>query len=286
MTYRELLEEVADLGFDANVESLTGLASATNRALRHIGRFLPPVTQVILSQRAPVYELREETPVQGTLSASGGGVMGLSFEFIGEGFVRAEGDIETKERSIASPRWAVCKMVFSSPQDVTLTFADTKGLALRSLALLSAVDDTECEALLPLWGEKVRYELPELCPEYQSLGGVPVTEAGAEIRGYAVDREALYLPREVRGKIQVTVRRKPRLTTLDCFSEEGNMDGEVDCPDEITDLLPLLVASYVWIDLEPEKAQYYKARFDEQYAMWRMQQKFQGKMRVVNRSGW
>ena len=286
MTYRELLEEVVDLGFDANVGSLTGLASATNRALRHIGRFLPPVTQVILSQRAPVYELREETPVKGTLTASGSGVMGLSFSFIGEGFLRAEGDTETKERAIASPGWATCKMVFSAPQDVTLTLANTKGLAVREFALLPLVDDTECETLLPLWGEMVRYELSELCPEYLAMGGVPVTEAGAEIRGYAVDKKALYLPREVCGKIQVTVRRNPHLATLDCFKNEAEMDGAVDCPDEITDLLPLLVASYVWIDVEPEKAQHYKARFDEQYAMWRMQQKFQGKMRVVNRNGW
>ena len=45
----------------------------------------------------------------------------------------------------------------------------------------------------------------------------------------------------------------------------GGLDGDerIDVPEELAELLPLAVASFVWLDDDPEKAQYYMSLYKD-----------------------
>ena len=65
----------------------------------------------------------------------------------------------------------------------------------------------------------------------------------------------LYVPRSYAGKIIVSYQRLPE----SALSYEA--DVQLDIPRELEHILPLLVASFLWLDDDEAKAQYYLALY-------------------------
>ena len=283
MTYRELKEEVIDLGFDTRIDDPRMLVSATNRAIRHIRRFYPARERLTLTQREPLFLQPEEFSAKERRCFEADGVRALSFFYIGEGALTLELDDGHRAEQLASPRWRARRILLpSTVPHLRVTF-EGAGLCVRHFSMHGAVDDTGCEGAVPLFADRVGYDLQALCPRMMYLAGTPLLgDEGAAVACYALEDGEFLLPCHLRGRVTVTVACNPRTAVLGDF----NGEGEPDCPQELQDMLPLLVASYLWLDVEPEKAQYYKACFDEQLQMWRAQQKFNGDGKVVSRKGW
>ncbi|MBE6689841.1 MAG: hypothetical protein E7590_00985 [Ruminococcaceae bacterium] len=286
MTYRELKEEVIDLGFDSRIDDPRVLVSATNRAVRHIRRFYPARERSVFLQTAPVCHHPAATPVPTALRFEGREVAAFSFSYVGEGSMTLRFGEETRTEALAAPGWRDKKVILPARLDLQVTFNGKAHLTVRHFAMLPLTDSTDCEALLPVCEERtVCYDLKEANPRFLALGGVPQRSDGTGIHNYTLTGSLLRLPAEHCGTVTVSVIRLPCTATLECFTG-ALQDTEPDCPAELVDLLPLLVASYLWLDLEPEKAQYYKSCFDEQYRMWRLQQSFKGDGTVTSRKGW
>ena len=64
------------------------------------------------------------------------------------------------------------------------------------------------------------------------------------------------IPESYFGKINLIYKRAPEKLV-------GNPDDDVPVPDGCEHLLPLLAASYVWLDDDPEKSQYYMSLYRE-----------------------
>ncbi len=115
----------------------------------------------------------------------------------------------------------------------------------------------------------VRYALDRLASDFSSLAEPPLylTEEGyISLRGgYLWEGGCvLSLPREKEGYYRILYRRKPQ-----GFTPEMPLDTVIDLDEELCQLLPLLVAHYLLLDEEPEKAAQYLTLYREQYALIR-----------------
>ena len=283
MTYRELRDAVADLGFDTDLE-ISALVSATNRALRQIGRFCPKERSAVCTLREPAYSAVQEVTVTDPLTVCGKDVQALSLEYIGQGTLRVDGTEQITE-ALGAAAWREVRMLLGGPQDVCVTLTARGRLAIRCVALFSAVDNTANAEALPIVGERVRVPLRALFPDMLSVGAPPQMADGTEPPYYRIEGETAFFLPELRGSITLRARCRPTPATADHFTDEVCAGQEVDLNEDVVDLLPLLVASYVLADVEPEKAKHYKELYDEQYVLWRRMQDHKGGT-VVIRKGW
>lgn len=291
MTYRELMEEVAHLGFDSAVEDLGALCSATNRSLAQLHRELrPAVEHLILTVREPLHYLQKELRVKnGTQYHVDRGRDGvaITFESIGSGRISfLVGDEVQREEALASTTWRERRVLYPECAGATVVLTGENGFAVRSVAVYDMVDNVQSPDALPLLRCGYRYKMRALLPNFVALDEAPYTEAGVPVQDYELADGVLTLPECLRGRVQLCVRRKLRPATLDHFASEAYMDAEVDIQSEYADILPLCVASYVWADVEPEKAAYYKRMCDEQVQYVKLQQQHRGRRRVADRRGW
>lgn len=283
MTYGELVRDVIDLGFESNTESDTVLLSAINRVLMLLWRYEPAVMCAELNQRAPLWHRSEEQTLRELLTVTRCGAGALSFEGIGQGHLSVSVDGETvMTRTVSAPEWRTYRLALSriGTACVQIRPEEKGSFSLRNLALLAGA---HAPATIPLWGsDTVRYDLSALC------GGTPEPDApptdGAGLRlDYQVQGGELLLPTCHRDRVLLRLRRMPRLAVLEDLKAN---DTVPDCPPRLHDLLALGVASYVWLETDPDKATYYKTRFDEGLAMDRMQQQHRGDVSVIKRKGW
>ena len=79
-------------------------------------------------------------------------------------------------------------------------------------------------------------------------------------------------------------RKKP--TEIENSGDAGENNTEIVFDEEICSLLPLLVAAYIWIDDEPEKAQYYMNLYRERAAELERRTRSVAPVMMKNVYGW
>ena len=92
----------------------------------------------------------------------------------------------------------------------------------------------------------------------------------------------LLIPASAKGVFNICYNRKPK--ALD--SADSEMVEIIDLPDELCAILPNLIASYIWVDDEPEKAQYYLSLYREQVAEIMQKEKVMRPVVYRNVTGW
>lgn len=281
------MEEVIHLGFDSAVDDLGAICSATNRAVAQLRRELCPATgRFMLTVRSPiVYKQDEKVFADGEeeVICHPSGVA-ISFESIGSATVcfEANGEIFRTEQ-IASSVWSVRKFVFPTKRGAKVVLKEGDGFSVRNVAVFDGVDHLVVNALPLICDTLAKYDVSALVDDFLGMDEAPYTEMGVAVRGYEIYGNALTLPVGV-GRVEVTYRRKLREVRIEDFADWGVVQPDV--PEEYADMLPLCVASYVWADLEPEKAAYYKQMYNEQLQFAKLQQKHRGRCRVIDRKGW
>ena len=101
------------------------------------------------------------------------------------------------------------------------------------------------------------YDLCKLANDYLFAVAVPKDENGRNISGAAIHRSTLSVPSSYRGRIRIKYRK----AIPDIRIEEP--DEPIALPEEYNSLIPLLTASYAWLDDDADKAQYYMALYRE-----------------------
>ena len=81
----------------------------------------------------------------------------------------------------------------------------------------------------------------------------PEDKDGIPIAGAYSTGDTLYIPTEYSGKVKITYKPSPAKIT------DEDMAAEIDIPKSLEHLLPILTASYLWLDDDAEKAEYYAA---------------------------
>ncbi len=260
MTVNELLHEELALGFTTALEFDRSFLAALNRAVRQIYnedgvikrlKILKNTPKPIQNIKRLFYTADKEEKIE---------LLGktLYFKLSGNGSYR----INDGESVPFSTSYQTVKMHIN-PKDI-LTFTGDTAYTVYDITVFEKrlqLDNLPTDLLVP-------YDMNALTDDFLSFFGTVRDENGFEVEGAVSENSILYLPRSVNGELEVSYKRRPVELTVD------DSESEIDIPSEYLPLLPLLVAGYLWLDDEPEKAQYYTSLYKEGAQRLKYEKKF------------
>lgn len=304
MTVLELYNSVAQLGFEDSLEDDARFLFAANRALLQVSALRPATSAYIINHKPLENKITGASfdPIERTedLCFCAADVRSYYFEADGIGACY----IEKYEAHL--DQWIVIGVITLSggrafkaykgfiKQDgqpicasVRLRFAGEYIYSVKNVALYrhlysDSVDD------IPAYEPYTRYDISALTDNFLSLATPPIAEADGLTylnQGYGVENgRVILLPYEVRGVFKVMYNRKP--TPIVMGEEEGAESIVVDLDEDLCALLPILIASYVWVDDEPEKANYYLNLYRERAIDIERRVFNATPVPLINKNGW
>ena len=322
MTVNEVKEAVAGYGYSRDLAGNDGLFyTALNLAMKEVNR-LRPRTETVTLVHEPIGEVaayrdvaicKPGDPIRYTAVARS-----LSFEVSGNAAITVKGarlvsDADARNgygQSLYTGRgpsegWRRYKAV-QTTEDLNGIQNDPE-LSQEEKAQwggkirLDVVDDagTACFVrnvyffdvpyvpVIPS-GDIVEYDLRAMLDRFSAVS-FPIMRDGVDLGGGEVSLVGGYklrIPKGNRGTYEVNCEVYPTRVT---FNAEGDTDllGEdstvIELDEDLAELLPLLVASYLWMDDEPETAAAYEARYARAAQHIRPVERT---VRVIDRKGW
>jgi hypothetical protein len=146
--------------------------------------------------------------------------------------------------------------------EVAIEFSGDYDYTIRNLAMYDRVYSASEEDIVP-YGKTVGYcmynhDAPEtsLVDDFDRFDSPPLDSNGMHLfEGYSVTKDTVYLPIDKQGIY--TIKYLHKVKPIDVYANINDPDIEIDLEDDLAAILPNLVAAYVWLDDEPDKAQYY-----------------------------
>ena len=257
MKYQELISTVARLGFENEIEDEIAFKAALSRALYTIFSDRPSIARRSLVKKdhgtLPVAECFTHTPGNSETFLLPSDGSAFSFKIYGEGTYSLRTGGITTECEISGNGEAIRDFYSGSTE---ITFFGECAYTVTSLVAFKNVFSKR-ESDIPLFEETNLLNLTELIPDFLAPEEPPKNSRGEVIAGAEIEGERLILPPEFSGEVHLTYRRKPKIPIGISPNEE------IDVPTECTELLPLIVASYVWLDDDPERARYYLSLYKD-----------------------
>lgn len=281
MTVSDLYNSVAQLGFEDSLEDDDRFFYAANRALLQVNA-IRPVTSVYVINHKPMENKVQEssfTPIEKfeDLYFEASDVKSYYFEADGNGTMYVEKyDEESETWAIIGMKNLSADKAFTAYKGfikdgnafvggrIRLHFTGSYLYSVRNIAMYEYLYSNS-EADIPSYEAYTRYDISALVPDFLSLNSPPIKEE-AEYQylnqGYDVEGgRIILLPHDAKGLYKVIYKRKPQ-AILNTGEASDDMTV-IDLDEDLCALLPMLVASFVWVDDEPEKAQYYLAIYQE-----------------------
>ena len=306
MTIEGLYSSVAQLGFETTLESDERFFFAVNRAILQVNR-IKPVTSIYKLNHFPLDNLIEENTFEPlckdkeALIFIADSPKSYYFECNGNGQLIIE-----KSNTVGETWETIGSVELSSPDgrfieykglirdggkvvngNVRLRFVGDYLYYVQNVAMYENLISAE-EKHIPPCAKYVTYDIASLTSDFMSLVCPPIADAkrGRAFvlnQDYFIEGEGkILIPASVKGVFDICYQRKPREVT-----SEGMETGEtIDLNDELCALLPNLVASYIWVDDEPDKAQYYLSLYREQVAEIVAKEKDMRPFVYRNKTGW
>lgn len=132
------------------------------------------------------------------------------------------------------------------------------------------------------------YDLSELVDDFWALESPPILEDEEYTRinqGYEViSNKIILVPRDKQGRYRVLYRHLP--AAIEYTDDPATDNAGIDLDTELCMILPYLVASDVWADDEPEKAEYYRAVYQTAAANIQNRDVNMSPVSIRNINGW
>lgn len=247
MTYKELKDEVLALGFVDTLESEKLLMLAANRALRLLANDFPRAETLCLYRES-------QTPIRTKDLLDSQGISLCAGECVAFCYRVLDGEVRFGEKPLPLEKSGVYRFR-ASCDGVLMPVGDAEVFALAVYG--EGVPLVYCESALPF----VCYDIDAYATDALRLCRVPTDAFGAEITEARIEGRRILLPRSFSGAFFIHYER--------CARPMTQRDDEIDLPRECVSLFPLLVCGYLWLDDEPDRAQYYMALYREGRSMLR-----------------
>jgi hypothetical protein len=300
MTVSDLYQAVAKLGFENSLEDDGVFLYAANRALLQVNA-IRPHTKLLRLHHAPIanllggigYDAVEKGETDLIYTADG--ARGYAFEADGHGACYIE------RQDSATGAWQMIRDVSFDTDGFTLfrgLIDAAEGLVrlrfvgeylyyIRGVALYGRLRSGKAEDV-PAYGATVSYDLTAMADDFMDLAAPPMLDGAERVAlsaDWSIEEEhILHLPREAAGNYLIEIHRRPKPITED--EDLANNVAEIDLDEDLCALLPNLIASYVWADDEPEKAQYYLSLYREQSYSIEAKKKNLAPPKFVSVNGW
>ncbi len=255
MTYEQLKNSVIRLGFESGLDDEGVYAPAFRRALHTVYIDRPVTRTVRISAPARTGNLIKDTLNHVAGKTERFPLSGIAYSF----------------RVSGKGRYTVSSASQSYTEEFDTTMADVKGFCtsgsvirfeggysytVYSLAEFTSVGG-HTTSDIPMWDEGMSIDLGRIYGDYLAPELPPMDKYGYPIAGAAVREGVLSVPEGYAGEVILTYRRLPRA------SSGEDPEELIDVAPECEELLPLLVAAYLWLDDEPDKAQYYMSLYKD-----------------------
>lgn len=284
MKVSELYKAVAQLGFEDSLESDERFIYAANRALLQVSALRPATGVCTINHRVLDNMICEDTlsPVAKTdvLIFEAQDVRAYYFEADGNGTAHIElfdaeeetwkliGDVSLDSNGAYKAYRGFIRRDGNFVEGyIRLKFTGEYLYSVKNVAMYRYVY-SNLEKDIPEYGAFARYDISALVDDFLSLASPPIQEASSRTylnQGYDVENgRVLLFPKSESGVYQVIYNRKPTPISVD--TEAIDNEDDIDLDEELCALLPVLIASYIWMDDEPEKAEYYLMLYRERAA--------------------
>ena len=305
MTVKELYDSTAQLGFETTLESNDRFLYAANRALLQVNR-VKPATSIYKLHHFPLDNLIEGEHFEPAckdkeaLIFVAENAKSYYFECNGNGALIIEKSTDGEQWNVigdvtlSSPdgRFKEYKGFIrdgTDPADgfVRLRFIGEYMYFVQNVALYGSLFSADIKDV-PCYARNVTYDIASLTNDFLTFVCPPIAdakrgEAFVLNQDYFIEDEGkILIPASVKGVFDICYHRKPREITSEGLENEET----IDLNEELCAILPNLVASYIWVDDEPDKAQYYLSLYREQVAEIAARGKDLRPFVYRNKTGW
>ena len=257
MTHKELYNQVLHLGFENTaLESDDVYIDAVNRALYQVNAIRPRLGYADILHYPPENVLgnrfRGISECYDSITIPVEGCKVLYVELAGDWRVSYQGGEDKLPTQGNTGDLILQKfLVTEGVTSVTIT-ANTRFVYRNAMAFkVEPVPVPGIKHTGYNLANVMRYAAPPIIEE-QGYGYI--TE------GYRIEGSTIYIDNGLKGLYRVAYHTQPTKATLDRVKS----DDLIQLDEDLCSLLPLLVASYVWLEDEPERSEYYYSRYQEQ----------------------
>lgn len=308
MTIKELYDSVAELGFETELESerINGFILAANRAIVQINRIRPATSIYKLNHFPLANKLSESTyePVckdDEALIFTADGAKSYFFECNGNGTAIIEKstdsgetwetlkaiDLVSDKRQFETYRGLILDGEEPYLGLVRIRFSGDYIYWVQNVAMYGSLLSADPESV-PAFSKYIPYDIASLTDDFVSFVCPPIADAQRG-KGFILNTDyfvegasKILIPASIKGLYDVQYYRQNKRLSLD-----DDMDTtEIDLDSELCCLMPNLVASYIWADDEPTKAEYYLTLYNAQVAEITAKQKSLKAVVYRNKTGW
>ena len=235
MTFNDLCEDIAALGFEAYLENTDTVQRAVNRALRAIfseHRIYSEFTayQDVLKPCEHIEAIRHTGGKTDSVTFR---AKAFCFKTCGIGAYRITDAKGTREYEFGGDSTIQRGFLYESGK---IDFIGDYGYTVYDLSLFDDIL-SEREEDIPIFESTVCYDMKKRVEGFLSFASTPYSEAEKPIPGAMLFGEVMKIPAAYTGKVCVLYKRAPRVISED-------HDAEIDIPKEYEHLLMLLSASY------------------------------------------
>lgn len=282
MTISELYKQVAQLGFEDSLEDDDRFYYAANRALLQVNKIRPAISHYLINHK-PLTNLVEEstfTPIEKETSLIFEAANAKSYYFEVDGSCV----VFVEKYNTATNDWSILSTINTS--SATRAFTPYKGFikegsefvsglirlrftgnylcSVKNIALYKdLISDNVAD--IPVFESYTRYNIKSLVNNFLALCCPPIKEAESNSvlnQEYEVEGNSIILlPYKNKGVYKVLYEKRP--TVIANSGDAKNDTSIIDLDEELSSLLPILIAAYVWIDDEPSKSEYYMNLYRE-----------------------
>lgn len=303
MKINELYASVAQLGFEDSLEDIPAFFSAANRAQMQINA-LRPLTAIL-----DIYHRRPENLIPGAnhnvyeyngeeiIFTASGPARAYYFEVMGEGRWQVQlynqetgiwenQPVVTFDYSAFTPVKGLVQDDYEfTDRPVRLRFDGDYAFQIRNAALWKTVYSSNPDDI-PAYERYARYDLKKYDPNFIGVCDNPFVDGFTRLTKdyYFESNSILILPAEEEGEIKIKYKKAPRELEYTDSPEEDITEIELD--PELVQLMPLLVAAYIWADEGDGKAQYYLDLYYRRAAEIEAKKRSREGAKYANVTGW
>ncbi len=304
MQVSELYKQVAQLGFEDSLEDDNRFYYAVNRALLQVNSIRPAISAYVINHKPMANLIKGSTfsPIERSedLCFEVTGAKAYYFEADGNGSLYIEeqdgvsgewneiGMLElASARRFVPYRGFIRKDGAFTDGRVRLRFVGEYLYSVKNVAMYQHIY-SDSEADIPAYEPYTRYDISALVPDFLSLNSPPISEdENYEKLNQNYDVEGgkvILLPYSAQGCFKVLYKRKPR--EIENFGAASEDEAVIDLDEELCSLLPILIASYVWVEDEPSMAEYYLALYRERAMDIERRIRSTAPVAIKNTNGW
>lgn len=286
MRLYDVYKAVSQLGFEDSLgdDGTNGFLYAVNRALIEINSLRPRRKHVTINHKVPTNLLfSEPTQIEKTetLTYVAKNAKSFYFEVCGKGSYAisllgtAEGTSTTvKSGTFDEKNFTAIKgiithngafvdnavsnnMIFSG--EVELRFEGEYDYSIRNVAMYDRVYSDRAADVVP-FTKRIPYKINDIVDDFERFDSSPLKASTDKylMGEYGIEgQDTILLPLECPGAYQITYIHKAEPISMDASINDDTASPIIDLDDDLASLMPNLVASYVWLEDEAEKAQYY-----------------------------